>query len=121
MSARDEVVAATERRTRALVERDAEALLALHHPDLRFTTPRADVRPRRYIAGNTEGDLVWRAQLMPRSTSSPRRHRGPHGARATTSSSAAAPGRARRRLTLTWLRADGAWRVLAGHATLSPD
>ena len=40
-------------------------LRALHHPGFRFTTPRGDVRDRdAYIAGNTEGDLVWREQHL---------------------------------------------------------
>jgi hypothetical protein len=39
-------LAAAERRSAALVARDAEALRALHHPDLRWTTHRGDVRDR---------------------------------------------------------------------------
>ncbi len=119
---RDEIVAATERRTRALVERDAGALLALHHPDLRFTTPRAEVRTREaFIAGNTQGDLVWRGQQMTEVDV------------VTCGDTAVLTALVRdqlerggepvehdARLTLTWVREDGAWRVLAGHATLSP-
>jgi hypothetical protein len=63
VSAREEILAGVERRSRALVTRDAEALRKLHHPALRWTTHRGDVRDRdAYIAGNTEGDLVWRAR-----------------------------------------------------------
>jgi Domain of unknown function (DUF4440) len=62
---RDEVVAAAERRARALVERDAETLRALHHPDLRWTTHRGAVLDRdAYVRANTEGALVWRAQAL---------------------------------------------------------
>ena len=37
----------------------------MHHPGFRFTTPRGDVRDLdAYIAGNTGGALVWRAQYL---------------------------------------------------------
>jgi hypothetical protein len=65
VSVRDEILAAAERRSRALVARDAAALRALHHPDLRWTTHRGDTRDLdAYVAGNTEGDLVWRDQRL---------------------------------------------------------
>ena len=68
-----------------------------------------------YIAGNTEGDLVWRAQRLTDAEvvvagdtavldrGRPRRVRARGRA-----------GRAHMRLTLTWTREEGAWRVLAG-------
>src|SRR3954468_23171137 len=59
------ILTAAQARSAALVARDAAALRALHHPDLRWTTHRGDVRDLdRYVAGNTEGDLVWRAQRL---------------------------------------------------------
>src|SRR3954471_7107093 len=65
MSDRGHIVAAAERRSQALVARDAAALRALHHPQLRWTTQRGDVRDLdAYVAGNTEGELVWRDQRL---------------------------------------------------------
>ena len=43
---REEILTAAERRSAALVARDADALRALHHPDLRWTTHRGEVRDR---------------------------------------------------------------------------
>src|SRR4051794_17359385 len=61
----DEVLAAAQRRAEALAAGDAEALRALHHPALRWTTHRGAVLGRdAYIAGNTESDLVWRSQRL---------------------------------------------------------
>jgi len=65
MTPEDEVLDVARRRSAALVARDAPALEALHHPAFRFTTPRGDVRDRaQYVAGNTGGSLVWRAQRL---------------------------------------------------------
>ena len=108
-----------ERRSAALVARDAAALRELHHPDLRWTTHRGDVRDRdAYIAGNTEGDLVWRAQhLIEPGRRRRRRHRDPHRAVEDEFERAGeTPGAHDMRLTLVWVRGDGAWRVLAVHA-----
>lgn len=115
----DEVIAAAERRARALCERDAEALRALHHPDLRWTTRRGEVLDREaYIAGNVEGELVWHAQrledvsvvvdgdtavLVGIVVDEVERD----GERAVF----------RLRLTQTWVRREGGWVCLAGHAS----
>ena len=93
-------------------------LRELHHPDLRWTTHRGDVRDRdAYIAGNTEGDLVWRSQHLLE-------------AEIVTAGDTAVlvvlvhdeferagePGALDMPLTLTWVREEGSWRVLAAHA-----
>ena len=118
MSARDDVLAASARRSAALVARDREALLALLHPDLRWTLPSGEVRDlERYVAGNTAGALVWRDQTMSdvdvvvvgdtavltALVHDEYERAGVAGAHDV-------------RLTLTWVREDGAWRVLAGHS-----
>src|SRR3954454_21932156 len=65
MSDREVILAAAQGRSVTLVARDAAALRALHHPALRWTTHRGDVRDLdAYVAGNTEGDLVWRDQRL---------------------------------------------------------
>jgi ketosteroid isomerase-like protein len=112
------VLEAARRRSAALAARDAGALRALHHPDLRWTTHRDEVLDReRYVAGNTAGDLVWRAQRL-------------EDAQVTLAGDTAVltaiavddverdgtPQTFRLRVTLTWVREDGEWRCLAGHA-----
>ncbi len=118
MSARDEVLEASARRSAALVARDAAALRELHHPDLRFTTPGGDVRDLdAYIAGNTEGDLVWRAQrLVEPDVVVAGDTAVVTGAVEDEFERAGEPGAHTMQLTLVWLRSDGAWRVLAVHA-----
>jgi ketosteroid isomerase-like protein len=114
----NEIVEAAQRRSAALVARDADALRALHHPDLRWTTHRGEVRNRdAYIAGNTEGDLVWRAQRLDDLDVAI------VGDTAVLTAlvhdefeRAGAPGAHDMRLTLTWVREAGTWRVLAGRA-----
>ena len=112
------VLAATRARSAALVARDADALRALHHPEFRFTTPRGDVRDRdAYIAGNTVGELVWRAQHLVE------HEIAVHGDTAVLVGvvhdefeRAGEPGAHDMRLTLVWVRAEGRWVVLAAHA-----
>ncbi len=119
MSARDEILFAAQRRSRALVERDAAALRELHHRDLRWTTHRGDVRDLdAYVAGNTEGDLVWRDQRLSDADVVV------VGDTAVLTAAvhdeferAGEPGSHTMRLTLTWVREAGVWRVLAGHAS----
>ncbi|MBE2318547.1 nuclear transport factor 2 family protein [Solirubrobacter sp. CPCC 204708] len=118
MSAAEEVLAAAARRSEALVARDPVVLRELHHPDLRWTTHRGDVRDRTaYIAGNTEGDLVWRAQHLLEVEVLV------HGDTAVLVGvvhdefeRAGEPGTLDMPLTLTWVREEGTWRVLAAHA-----
>ena len=113
-----EVLAAAKRRARALVERDAAALLALHHPELRWTTHRGEVLDREsYVRGNTEGELRWIEQRL-------------EGAvvvlegdtvvlTAVVVDEVERDGRRetiRLRLTQTWVREGDGWVVLAGHA-----
>lgn len=113
-----EVVAAAERRARALVDRDREALLALHHPSLRWTTHRGEVLDReRYVSGNTEGDLVWRAQRLEDVEVTVTGDAAvltavvvdevEHGSAAVTN---------RLRLTQVWIRDGDGWVCVAGHA-----
>jgi hypothetical protein len=115
---RDDVVAAAERRARALVERDAEALRALHHAELRWTTHRGAVLDREaYVRGNTEGALVWRGQRLEdvdvvvvgetavlTGIAVDDVERG--GVAATN----------RLRLTQVWVRGGRGWTCVAGHA-----
>jgi ketosteroid isomerase-like protein len=116
---RDQVLRAAERRAQALAARDATALHDLMHESLTWTTFRGEVLDRDgYIAGNTEGQLVWQSQLLEdaevvvigntavltaRDIDTVRRDT--HDEESYTL-----------RLTQTWVRTDDKWQCLAGHA-----
>jgi ketosteroid isomerase-like protein len=114
-----EVLDAADRRARALVERDAAALLALHHPELRWMTHRGEVLDREtYVRGNTEGELRWLEQRLE------------HAVVVIEGETAVLTGVVvdeverdgsretfRLRLTQTWVRDGDGWVVLAGHAS----
>ena len=118
MSAADEVLATAARRSAALGARDPVLLQELHHPDLRWTTHRGDVRDRdAYIAGNTEGDLVWRAQhLLEAEVLVVGDTAVLVGVVHDEFERGGEPGALDMPLTLTWVREEGTWRVLAAHA-----
>lgn len=113
-----EILEAAKRRAAALVERDAAALLALHHPDLRWTTHRGDVLDREsYVRGNTEGELMWIEQRLENAVVVI------EGDTAVLTGMVVdeveRDGRSetfRLRLTQTWVRTGEGWVVLAGHA-----
>ena len=64
-SPEEEVTAAAERRAAALAAGDGAALRLLMQPALRWTTFRGEVLGyEECIAGNTRGDLRWRAQRL---------------------------------------------------------
>ena len=118
MSVGEEILEAVRRRSAALVARDATALRALHHPDLRWTTHRGDVRDRdAYIAGNTDGDLVWRDQhLVEHDVVAAGDTAVLTGVVRDAFERAGEPGTHDMRLTLVWVRQGDGWVVLAGHA-----
>ena len=113
-----EVTAAAEQRAAALARCDAAELRRLMHPKLRWTTHLGVVLDREaYIAGNTDGALVWREQ----------RFEQPVVAVVGDTAVLTAvvvdvverDGRQetfRLRLTQTWVREAGAWQCIAGHA-----
>ena len=112
------MLAAAARRARALADGDAEALRALHHPELRWTTYRGDVLDREtYVRGNTDGSLRWLAQRLEDATVVVAGDAAVltavvvdeverDGLRQTF----------RLRLTQTWVRDGDGWAVLSGHA-----
>jgi hypothetical protein len=112
------VFAAAQRRSAALVARDADALRALHHPGFRFTTPRGEVRDRdAYVAGNTEGDLVWRDQrFLEHDIIVCGNVAVLTGVVRDAFSRAGVAGGHDMRITLVWVLHEGSWVVLAGHA-----
>jgi Domain of unknown function (DUF4440) len=65
MEERQEVIEAALARAAALAEADAGRLLALLHPDFRWTSHRGETFNRdEYVARNTEGHTVWRSQHL---------------------------------------------------------
>ncbi|MFI1993949.1 nuclear transport factor 2 family protein [Actinoplanes sp. NPDC020271] len=118
MSIEEEVLAAAAARSAALVAGDAEQLKRLHHPSLRWTTHRGEVRDRAaYLAGNEPGTLRWLDQKL-------------SGVDVVVAGTVAVltaevtdvvsrdgqPRTFRMRLTLTWVAGPDGWQCLAGHA-----
>jgi hypothetical protein len=113
-----EVLDAARRRSQALVARDPGALRALHHPALTWTTHRGEIKDRdAYIAGNTQGGLVWRAQRL----------EDPHVTVVGDTAILTAvvydeferggePHSHRMHLSQTWVRDASGWVCLAAHA-----
>ena len=113
-----DVLAAAQERAAALAAGDADELRRLMHPELRWTTYTGVVLDRdAYVAGNTEGSLVWHEQRLERPlvtvvgdtavlTAIVVDEVERDGTRETF----------RLRLTQTWVREHGTWRCLAGHA-----
>ena len=61
----EQVLVAAEQRAAALAVADPDALKALMHPNLQWTTYKGDVLSRdQYIAGNTGSLLTWRSQRL---------------------------------------------------------
>jgi hypothetical protein len=115
----DAVAEAALRRSAALAERDETTLRALMHPGLQWTTFRGDVLGyEEYVAGNTRGELVWRAQRL-------------DDVRVTVAGDTAVLTawvtdevtrggqdlEFRVRLTQTWTRTAQGWRCISGHAS----
>jgi hypothetical protein len=113
------VAEAALRRAAALAERDEPTLRALMNPMLQWTTFRGDVLDyEQYLAGNTRGELVWRAQRL-------------DDVRVTVAGDTAVltawvtdevtrDGRDlefRLRLTQTWTRTAQGWQCISGHAS----
>lgn len=113
-----EVLAAAGRRAEALAERDANALRALLHPALRWTTFMGEVLDREaYITGNTAGDLVWLSQRLADVNVTVEGTTAVLTAVVTDSVRRDGHDRVfRLRLTQTWVRGADGWRCLAGHA-----
>ncbi len=113
-----EVVASAQRRATALAERDPAALRRLLHPSLRWTTYRGDVLDlETYVAGNTGGDLRWNEQRLEDVDVAVVGDTAVLLAVAVDDVERRGERRVvRLRLTQMWVRTDGGWRCLAGHA-----
>jgi Domain of unknown function (DUF4440) len=115
----NDVVAAAEARAAALVARDAGALQALLHPQLRWTTNRGEVLDRdEYVRRNTATSLTWLSQLL--EDVEVVVEDGVAVLIAVVVDEVEEAGRRRvnrLRLTQTWILGGGDWRCIAGHAS----
>jgi hypothetical protein len=118
MRSEDEVMDAAMRRAQALAERDADALRALHHPAFRWTSHRGDVLDReRYVVANTGGPLTWHGQRLEDAEIAAAGETAVLVAVAVDDVERDGERRTMRvRMTQTWVLADDAWVMLAGHA-----
>ena len=119
MNAAQQVVSAAEERAAALAAGDADRLSGLLHEDFRWTSHVGETYGRsEYVRRNTEGHTVWRSQDL-------------GGAEVVVVGDTAVlhaevtdvvlaegdrPETFRMPVTQVWVRLDGSWRCLAGHA-----
>jgi predicted kinase len=114
-----QVVAAAEERASALAAGDEERLTQLLHPEFAWTTHTGDTYDRAaYVGRNTGGHTVWRSQRL---TGTEVDVVGDTAVlRATVVDEVLADGNRsetfRMPMTQVWVRTDGGWRCLAGHA-----
>lgn len=119
MNAAREVIRAAEHRAAALAAGDAEGLRALLHDEFRWTTHVGQTFDRsEYIRRNTQGSTVWQSQTL----SDPQVvvvgdtavlyaevidvvSSGDHESQTFRMS-----------VTQVWVRVNGAWKCLGGHA-----
>ncbi len=120
ISAEEEVTSAALRRAAALAAGDEAALRLLMHPGLQWTTFRGEVLGYEdYIAGNTRGDLRWRAQRLHDIKVVVAGDTAVLTAEVTDEVSRYGGDQVfRLRLTQTWVSTAEGWRCLAGHASL---
>lgn len=119
VNAEQQVIAAAEDRASALEAGDAERLVGLLHEGFRWTSHTGETYSRsEYVRRNTEGHTVWRSQRL-------------SGVEVVVVSGTAVlyaevtdevlgegdePETFRMPMTQVWVRQEGGWRCLAGHA-----
>ncbi|WP_107766122.1 nuclear transport factor 2 family protein [Nocardioides terrigena] len=119
MDAASQVIEAAEARALALADGDADRLVALLHPEFRWTAHVGETYDRaEYVRRNTEGHTVWRSQTM----------LDPHVVVVDDTavlrcevtdvvlSGDDEPATFRMPMTQVWVRTDGRWSCLGGHA-----
>jgi ketosteroid isomerase-like protein len=112
------VLRAAEQRAAALANADAAALRRLMHPMLTWTSHRGETLDLdAYVAGNTDGSLVWHEQRLEQPLVTV--VDGVGVLTATVLDVVERDGKRevfRMRVTQTWVREGREWRCLAGHA-----
>ncbi|HEY0689541.1 MAG TPA: nuclear transport factor 2 family protein [Kribbella sp.] len=118
MDAEQEVIAAAVARGAALAAGDVDGLKRLLHPAFRWTSHLGEVFDRdSYLRANTAGSLNWKKQSL----SDPEVVIvGTVAVLRCLVTDEVDAGRGRERfrmpMTQTWVRTDGHWLCLAGHA-----
>ena len=119
MDGAQEVIAAARARAAALAAGDAERLATLLHEDFRWTTHVGATYSReKYIRRNTDGVTVWRSQDLNDPEVVVVRDTAVLYAE-VTDVVVSAHGESetfRMPMTQVWIRLDGDWKCLAGHA-----
>ena len=112
-----QVLEAAARRAAALTAGTRTPCVRLMHPSLRWTTFTGDVMSRdQYIAGNTGDRLRWRSQRLADVDVVVVADTAVLTALVTDDSGAMVDETFTLRLTQAWVRAEGKWQCLAGHA-----
>lgn len=114
MDAKSEVLAAAEKRARALAGTDETALRALLHPDFGWTAhtgERLDLES--YVRSNKAGRTVWKTQTLrdPAVVVV-----GPTAVLTCVVVDEVERGTYTMPMTQTWVHEGGRWLLLAGHA-----
>jgi ketosteroid isomerase-like protein len=111
------VLARVEARSAALADADPEALRALLHPDFRWTSHVGDSFDREsYIRSNTTGQTVWRAQTVLDPEILVVGDAAVLRCAVVDEVGAVDVETFRMPMTQCWVRVDGEWMCLAGHA-----
>lgn len=114
-----EVIAAARARAAALADGDGERLSALLHEDFKWTTHRGETYSRdEYVRRNTEGPTDWRSQDLDKTEVVVVGDTAVLYAE-VTDVVVSAEGEFetfRMPMTQVWIRLNGDWRCLAGHA-----
>lgn len=118
MDTRAEVIRAAEARARALENADAVTLEDLLHEDFRWTSHTGELfRRDDYIERNTQGQVPWRSQQLGQVDVAVV---GETAVLLADVTDEIAVGGALETfhmpMTQVWVRRDGRWRCLAGHA-----
>jgi ketosteroid isomerase-like protein len=119
MDATQEVIKAAEDRASALASGDAERLRGLLHEQFRWTTHVGQTFDRsEYIRRNTEGHTVWRSQALSNAHVVVVGDTAVLHAEVTdvVLSGEDEPTTFRMPMTQVWVRLEGGWRCLGGHA-----
>lgn len=114
-----QVVAAAEERASALAAGDVVRLLELLHEDFTWTTHLGETYDRSaYVRRNTGGHTVWRSQELSEVRVVVVGDTAVLRAEVSDVVASGTGGDETFRMPMTqvWVRADGRWRCLAGHA-----
>ena len=119
MDAAEQVISAAEERASALALGDAERLSGLLHADFKWTTHLGDTYGRsEYIHRNTEGPTAWRSQELGSPEVVVVGGTAVLYAEVTdvVLSDDGESETFRMPMTQVWVRLEGGWKCLAGHA-----